>query len=150
MAAYLVERAAEGTAVVSLNMACTAIRYVHRQHGLPNPAENELVRQVRLGLRRTYGVAPKRLARPLTVPDLQQIVAAIDRTKPIGVRDSAIILLGFASAMRGSELAHLRLADVPLSRIAAQTRHKDIGVLVNRYIRPMETLEMTSSKDLGL
>ena len=260
LAAYLVERAAEGTAVVSLNMARTAIRHVHRQHGLPNPAETELVRQVQLGLRRTYGVAPKRLARPLTVADVGQIVAAIDRTKPIGVRDAAIILLGFASAMRGSELAHLRLADVtfkpagllltirqsktdqegygqlvavargahpltdpvgalsawlwirggepgalftriwhrrisdqplgnmvvarmlreravaagldgtritahslraghatsaamagvPLSRIAAQTRHKDIGVLVNRYIRPMEALEMTSSKDLGL
>lgn len=58
LAAYLVERAADGTAVTTLNMACTAIRHMHRQHGLANPAEDELVRQVRLGLRRTYGTPP--------------------------------------------------------------------------------------------
>lgn len=34
--------------------------------------------------------------------------------------------------------------------IAAQTRHRDISVLVNRYIRPVEALAHTSSRDLGL
>lgn len=260
LAAYLVERAADGTAVGTLNMACTAIRHVHRQHGLANPAEDELVRHVRLGLRRTYGTAPQRLARPLTVPEIRQIVTSIDRSSPIGARDAAIILLGYASATRGSELVALDLGDlelkpggllitirrsktdqeqhgqvvavahgchavtdpvaalaawlrirghqpgtlftriwgsrvsdqplgnhvvarmlrerevaagldatritahslraghattaalagVPLARIAAQTRHKDLGVLVNRYIRPMEALATTSSKELGL
>lgn len=43
-----------------------------------------------------------------------------------------------------------RVAGVPISRIAAQTRHKDLGVLVNRYIRPLEAPAITSSKDLGL
>jgi integrase len=260
LAAYLVERAATGTAVASLNMACTAIRHMHRQHGLANPAEDELVRQVRLGLRRTSGTAPRRLARPLTVPEIRQIVTSIDRSTPIGARDAAIILLGYASALRGSELVALTPADiaakpggilvnvrhsktdpehrgqivavahgsnadtdpvaalaawlkirgdhpgalitriwgrrisdqplgnhvvarmlraravaagldgsritahslraghattaalagVPLTRIAAQTRHKDLNVLVNRYIRPLEALATTSSKDLGL
>jgi integrase len=260
VAAYLVERAASGTAVATLNMACTAIRHVHRQHGLANPADDELVRQVRLGLRRTYGTAPRRLARPLTVAEIGQIIAAIDRTTPIGARDAAIILLGYASAMRGGELPALLLDDieakpggilvtirhsktdqegrgqvvavahgsyaatdpvaalaawlkirgdhrgalftriwfsrvsdqplgnhlvarmlrdravaagldgtritahslraghataaalagVPLDRIAAQTRHKDLTVLVNRYIRPLEALATTSSRDLGL
>lgn len=42
------------------------------------------------------------------------------------------------------------LAGVPLDRIAAQTRHKDLTVLVNRYLRPLEALKTTSSKDLGL
>ena len=96
LAAYLVERAAHGTAVTTLNMACTAIRHLHRQHGLANPAEDELVRQVRLGLRRTYGTAPQRLARPLTVTEIRQIADAIDRSTPIGARDAAIILLGYA------------------------------------------------------
>jgi hypothetical protein len=36
-------------------------------------------------------------------------------------------------------------------RIAAQTRHRDLSVLVNRYIRPqLEALATTSSRDLGL
>jgi site-specific recombinase XerD len=114
LAAYLVERAATGTAVGTLNMACTAIRHVHRQHGQANPAEDELVRRVRLGLRRTYGTAPRRLARPLTVAEIGQIIDAIDRTLPIGARDAAIILMGYASAMRGSELVALDLADLEL------------------------------------
>ena len=37
-----------------------------------------------------------------------------------------------------------------IQAIAAQTRHKDLGVLVNRYIRPLEALATTSSRDLGL
>ena len=112
LAAYLVERAATGTAVASLNMACTAIRHLHRQHGLASPAEDEFVRQVRLGLRRTYGTAPRRQARPLTVPEIRHIIDAIDRSTPIGARDAAIILLGYASAMRGSELVAVTLADI--------------------------------------
>ncbi|GAB6987824.1 hypothetical protein JCM10369A_43530 [Nocardioides pyridinolyticus] len=112
LAAYLVERAADGTAVVTLDLACTAIRHVHLQQGLANPAGTALVRQVRLGLRRTYGTAPRRLARPLTTDEIRQILAAIDTSVPIGVRDTAIILLGYASAMRGSELAALTLADI--------------------------------------
>lgn len=39
---------------------------------------------------------------------------------------------------------------VSLDRIAAQPRHNDIGVLVNRYILPVQALENTSSKNLGL
>jgi len=35
-------------------------------------------------------------------------------------------------------------------RIAARTRHKDLGVLLKRYIRPLEALTTTSSRDLGL
>ena len=112
LAAYMVERAATGTAVATLSMACTAFRHVHRQHGLADPAEDELVRQVRLGLRRTYGTAPRRLARPLTLTDLHQILTAIDRDTPIGARDAAIILLGYASALRGSELAGLHVDDL--------------------------------------
>ena len=112
LCAYLVERAADGIAVKSLDLACTAIRHVHRSHGLDNPAEHETVRQVRLGLRRTYGTAPRRLARPLSVAEIGQILSAIDRTTPIGSRDAAMILLGYASAMRGAELVGLTLADV--------------------------------------
>jgi len=62
LCAYLTERAAEGIAVSSLDGACTAIRHVHRMHAATDPVASEAVRQVRLGLRRTYGTAPRRLA----------------------------------------------------------------------------------------
>jgi integrase len=258
--AYLTEQAAAGRAMGTLDLICTVIRHVHLACDLHNPADALAVRQVRRGLRRTHGSAPRRLARPLSVEEIRQIVDGIDRSTSIGIRDAAIILLGYASALRRSELVALTLADiedkpaglmlhirrsktdpeghgqvvgvahgqhaitdpvaalnvwreirgaapgrssrasggapsvsrrsadmfrrgcsapgpkspgstgtritahsmraghattaalagVPLDRIAAQTRHKDLSVLVNRYIRPLEALATTSSKDLGL
>lgn len=55
-----------------------------------------------------------------------------------------------AHSLRAGHATAAALAGVPLHRIAAQTRHKDISVLVNRYIRPLEALATTSSRDLGL
>ncbi len=37
-----------------------------------------------------------------------------------------------------------------IDRIAAQTRHRDLGTLVNHYIRPAEAMMTTTSRDLGL
>lgn len=38
----------------------------------------------------------------------------------------------------------------PVDRIAAQTRHRDLGSLLNHYIRPAEAMVATTSRDLGL
>ena len=120
--AYLTERAEAGRATGTLDMACTVIRHVHRTTGAVDPIAPEAVRQVRRGLRRTYGAAPRRLARPLSVEESRQIVSGIDRTTPHGIRDAAIILLGYASAMRRAELVALDLADV---------EHKPAGLLLH-------------------
>jgi integrase len=260
LCAYLTERAAAGRAMGTLDMARTAIRHVHRMSGDADPVAAEAVRQVRRGLRRIIGAAPRRQARPLGTEEIRQIVEHVDRTTPLGARDAAIILLGYASAMRRSELTALTLADVErkpggvlltirrsktdqdadgqvvavvhgqraatdpiaaldawlavrgsdpgrlftslrnktvtdqpisgeavsivlrkraraaglaaeritahslraghattaavagvaLDRIAAQTRHKRLSTLLERYIRPAQALEYTSSRDLGL
>lgn len=112
LCAYLTELAQRGLVTGTLDGACTAIRHVHRMHGVADPVAPEAVRQVRLGLRRTYGTAPRRLARPLSVAEIRQVLEAIDRTTPIGIRDAAIILLGYASAMRRAEIVALTLRDV--------------------------------------
>jgi hypothetical protein len=112
-------------------MACTAIRHVHRMAGAEDPVASETVRQVRRGLMRTYGAAPRRLARPLAVDEIRQIISGIDRTTPIGIRDSAIILLGYASAMRRAEIVGLDLADV---------EHKPAGLLLT--IRKSKRIRM--------
>lgn len=109
--AYLIDRAESGRSMATLNLACTAIRYVHRHCGAPDPV-TETVRDVRQGLRRIHGTAPRRLAHPSTVREVGQVVGGIDRATPIGIRDTAIILLGFASALRRSELVALRLDDI--------------------------------------
>ncbi|MGH2393885.1 MAG: site-specific integrase [Candidatus Limnocylindria bacterium] len=110
--AYLTKRAADGLSVGTIDLACGAISYRHRMCGLDDPIHSEGVRKVRRGLRRIIGTAPRRQARPLGTEEIRQIVDTIDRTTAQGARDAAIILLGFASAMRRSELAALTLADV--------------------------------------
>ena len=110
--AYLTDRAAEGISVGTIDMACGAISYTHRRHGFEDPVLSEGVRQVRRGLRRLIGAAPRRQARPLQTYEIRTIVTAIDRTTPKGARDAAIILLGFASALRRSELAALSVGDI--------------------------------------
>lgn len=62
--------------------------------------------------RRIIGAAPRRQAHPLTVTEIEQIVMAMDVGTTIGLRDRAILLLGYASALRPSELAALYIADV--------------------------------------
>ncbi|HET7683749.1 MAG TPA: hypothetical protein VFK34_08795 [Marmoricola sp.] len=126
LCAYLTERAAAGLAITSIDGACTAIRHVHRMQGMDDPVASEIVRQVRLGLRRTYGTAhPRPRRRPGRHPDHRPL-------------------------LRAGHATTAALGGVPLARIAAQTRHRDLSVLVNRYIRPLEALATTSSRDLGL
>lgn len=55
-----------------------------------------------------------------------------------------------AHSLRAGHATTAALAGVGLDRIAAQTRHRDLSVLVNRYIRPLEALATTSSRDIGL
>lgn len=84
LCAYLTARAEEGRGMGNLDLACVAIRHVHRLCGAADPVAAEAVRQVRLGLRCTRGGTPRRLARPLTLQEIRKIVASIDRTIPIG------------------------------------------------------------------
>ena len=65
---------------------------------------------MRRGVRRTLGTT-RRQVRPLTVPELRSMLQGL-RTDPAGCRDRALLLLGFAGALRRSELVGLDVADV--------------------------------------
>lgn len=112
IAAFLAERAEAGVHFSTLDCYCSGIAYRHRQEGLADPTADFLVRRVRRGLRRILGVAPIRQAHPLTVAELGQIVAAIDADSVKDVRDRAILLLGYASAMRPGEISALDVVDL--------------------------------------
>jgi hypothetical protein len=58
--AYLTERAGQGASVAVLDVACSAISYIHRSQGFGDPVVHEAVRLVGRGLRRTLGAAPRR------------------------------------------------------------------------------------------
>ncbi len=93
----------------------TAIRAVHRGVGAPVPDGRAARKVVVAGQRREAardGRYGPRKAVPVTVADLPAIVTACDTATPAGLRDRAVILLGFALLARRSELAALNLSDL--------------------------------------
>jgi site-specific recombinase XerD len=110
--AYLTQCAEQGLSLATIDSACSVIGHQYRSRGVWDAIDHQAVRQVRRGLCRLLVRAARRPARPLSVEDLRRIVTAIDRSTVRGVRDTAILLLGFAGALRRSELAALTLADL--------------------------------------
>lgn len=78
--ACLAERAADGVPAASVDLACTAIGYHHRRHGLCDPTATEVVGQVRRGPHRILGNPPRRPALPVGPEEIERLLAAMDRT----------------------------------------------------------------------
>ena len=116
VAAYLTHLATErGLKATSVDAHLTAIRTVHRGAGLAAP-DSLTARKVVVAAQRREaakdGRYGPRKAVPVMASDLQAIVAACDPRTAAGLRDRAIVLLGFALLARRSELAALNLSDV--------------------------------------
>lgn len=105
VALYLAARADEGRKVATIQLALAAIAEAHRAAGQPSPRESAVVRGCMSGIRRTLGVAQTQKA-PLLAEDLRAIAPRLPGTAK-GVRDRALLLLGFAGAFRRSELVGL-------------------------------------------
>jgi site-specific recombinase XerD len=82
--------------VATIDRRLSSIGYYHKQarHGLPTK-DPEVERTMR-GIRRVKGIAPNGKA-PILTPLLSRMVEALPDDLP-GLRDKAILLLGFAGA----------------------------------------------------
>jgi integrase len=94
----------------TIDLRLAAISAAHRAAGYDSPTKAEAVRLVRRGVRRTLGTAQRRV-RPVTVPELRTMVGGLG-TDSAGCRDRALLLIGFAGALRRSELVGLDVADL--------------------------------------
>lgn len=113
VAAHLVERHGDGVSVSRLTVTASAIRARHLDTGLDDPTSTRGVVLTMAGLRRVdAGEKAPRQAHPLTTEQVRRMVDGLDRSTLAGKRDAAIILLGFAAALRRSEIASLRVADL--------------------------------------
>ena len=109
-AAYLSDLAHQGRKASTIARKAAAIGHHHRIAGLEPPTAFEGVKAVMRGIRRTIGTA-----RTQKTPATQDIIAAmLDACTDslAGIRDRALISVGFATAMRRSELIALELADL--------------------------------------
>src|SRR3712207_2581001 len=111
VAAFLAEQARSGLKASSIARRVSAIRFAHKLAGHPSPTEDEGVSTVMKGIRRTLGTAPAQKA-PATAEALSAMLAHVDARTLRGTRDRALLLLGFAGALRRSELVALDVEDL--------------------------------------
>jgi integrase len=100
--------------VGSIQRRMNAIAEAHKAVGVDSPTHHAMVANTMKGIRRTLGTAPAQKSPTLT-DDIRAMVDATD-AGIIGVRDRALVLLGFAGAFRRSELVSLDVADCALGK----------------------------------
>jgi site-specific recombinase XerD len=88
-----------------------AIAKAHRDAGFPSPVrDNQLIADALKGIKRIYGSAIAQKS-PVLTDDLRMMLRHIPNTL-IGLRDRALLTVGFLGAFRRSELVALDAADV--------------------------------------
>lgn len=107
---YLV-RAADRLAVATLRVHLAAIATAHRLAGLPLDLKHPRIAMVLEGLARTKGTRPLRQAIAILPDTLARMLAAQPDT-PLGIRNRAMLLIGYGAALRRSELVALNIGDV--------------------------------------
>jgi site-specific recombinase XerC len=110
VAAFLASERSRGLKPETLKLRRAAIRYLHRAAGCPVPTDDVAVSETLAGIRRhaaRQGLVPHKKA-AATAGILRQIVAPIPGDLR-GLRDRAVLLVGFAGALRRSELAPIRV-----------------------------------------
>lgn len=105
VAAYLASLADGGCKLSTIEVRAAAIGYAHKLAGHQPPTAAELVKAVLRGIRRTIGAPALRKA-PATARLIAKMVKRLPDTLA-GKRDKALILIGFAAALRRSELVAL-------------------------------------------
>jgi integrase len=107
-----------GYALPTLRRRVAAIARAHRIALHPLDTKHPAIRETLRGIARTHG-EPGRRSAALTTAETKRLVAVCGDDLA-GVRDRALLLVGFAGAMRRSELVGVDVAQVrPTSTVPA-------------------------------
>lgn len=114
LANYIAHRLDTGAAATSVTRAMSAIRRAHLTAGHPPPTEHPVVQLALQGMRRTHTIDPHQAA-PISIEMLgnmgrQSILHAANPA--IRLRDHCIVVLGWWSALRRSNLTELDIEDI--------------------------------------
>jgi integrase len=97
----------------AVEQALAAIGKAHDLSGQANPSQHVAVKAVRAGIARSLGRAPGHQADPLLLTETDPTTFAAAFPDSLGgVRDRALVLVGFTGALRRSELVGLDVEDV--------------------------------------
>jgi integrase len=105
---YLADQ--KGYKVSTISRRIASISQAHQIAGYVSPTKEAIVQNTMAGIKRAKGISTKGAA-PITIEGLRRMVATLPENL-LGVRDRALLLLGFAGAFRRSELVSLNVSDV--------------------------------------
>lgn len=114
----------------ALSRRVTAIGHAHRIAGEAWDPKHPVIHHTLRGILRRHG-APPRLSAAITTDEIKRLIAPYDVTAA-GVRDRALLLLGYAGALRRSELAgihreHLIFAPRGLRLLLPRSKADQVG-----------------------
>ncbi|WKE49692.1 site-specific integrase [Gluconobacter oxydans] len=149
VSAWIASRLEQGRKAGTLARGVAAVSCAHELAGFEGFSRSRVVQDALRGMRRTLGTAPTRKA-PATV-DLLRRMLDVQPNTLIGLRNRALLALGFAGALRRSELATLEVGDlVPQEGGALLTLRRSktdpdgagqtIGILNGSTIRALDHL----------
>ena len=123
LATFIATEAKRGIKPSTLERRSSGIGYAHVLAGHEPPGQHEAVKATMRGIRRAIGSAPTR-KEPITAERIRAMVKLAPQSL-IGLRDRALLLLGFAGAFRRSELVGLDVANLNWTKagLLVQIRH---------------------------
>src|SRR5579862_3298717 len=113
VAAYIAE-CADRLKVGTIQRRLNAIAEAHKAAGILSPTSSGMVSNTLKGIRRSLSSAPAQKAPALT-DDIRAMIGVTDHGL-IGLRDRALILIGFAGAFRRSEVVALDASDLAFGK----------------------------------
>lgn len=110
VAAFITHMAQIGRKVATIQHMVVAISQAHKMAGHPSPTATAILRETMKGIRRSLGVA--QVQKSPVLPE--QIRAMLDGLPDsiLGIRDRALLLVGFSGGFRRSEIVALDVADI--------------------------------------
>jgi site-specific recombinase XerD len=111
VAVYLRALADKGHKCSTIERALAALCTAHLRSGHPSPWTHPLVVDMRAGLRQELGVRPNK-KRAADEEVLRRLLAVVPTEGLLGLRDRAMLTLGWCAALRRSELVALDVAHV--------------------------------------
>jgi site-specific recombinase XerD len=136
VAYYLADRS-QSLKTSTLQRRLATISEAHRAAGFESPNKHPQVRLVWAGIRREKGTAQAHM-KPVLTKHIRAMVGHLPDSL-LGVRDRALLLLGFAGAMRRSELVGLDVTDLAVA---------DEGLVIN--IRRGKTDQVGTGRKIGI
>lgn len=111
LAGFLTELADAGKKVATIQRHVAAIAKAHELAGLDSPSANKKIKVLLKGIAREKKMRIKQAA-AFTLASFKLTIRSIDVTTPTGLRNRALLLLGFTGAFRRSELEALNIEDL--------------------------------------